>query len=118
MVLDLKSRLKHVNTSVDDLDEEIAIKFFPQKPTARSRLEGPFYRGVAKNGNTGWQIMCMVRNKQFFIGTVDNVNLAALIFDLISLQSNGLDTKPNFTYTKLDVIAVLSIEQVFDDHVG
>ena len=53
--------------------------------------------------------MSFVRGKQIFMGTVDNVNMAALIYDIISLQSNGLDTKSNLTYSKLDIIAVLSI---------
>ena len=118
LVNELRQRLKHVYTNVDDLNEQPFIKFNPQKPTARSRLEGPFYRGVARNGNTGWQIMCMIRNKQYFIGTVDNVSMAALIYDMIQLQSNGLEVKTNLSYTKLDIIAVLSIQQVFNERAG
>jgi len=95
--------------TVDDLAEDLFLKFTPKKATARTRLEGPFFRGVSRNGNTGWQIMSFVRGKQIFMGTVDNVNMAALIYDIISLQSNGLDTKSNLTYSKLDIIAVLSI---------
>ena len=118
MVNEMRSRLNHVNMTVNDLADDVFLKCIPQKPTARSRLEGPFFRGVAKNGNTGWQIMCMIRGKQCFIGTVDNVNMAALIYDIISVQSNGLDIKSNLSYSKLDIIAVLSIEQVFDEKVG
>ena len=44
--------------------------------------------------------------------------MAALIYDLISVQSNGLDVKSNLSYSKLDIIAVLSIEQVFDEKAG
>ena len=41
--------------------------------------------------------------------------MAALIYDLISLQTNGLTVKTNFSYSKLDVIALFSIEQIFDE---
>ena len=44
--------------------------------------------------------------------------MAALIYDLISVQFNGLDVKSNLTYSKLDLIAVLSIDQVYDDQVS
>jgi hypothetical protein len=36
--------------------------------------------------------------------------MAGLIFDLIQLQSNGLEVKTNLSYTKIDIIAILSIE--------
>ena len=110
MVHDFRRRFKNIKMTIDELDEGIFMKYVAQKPTARSRLEGPFFRGVAKNGKTGWQIMCMIRGTSIFIGTVDNVNMAALIYDLIAIQSNGLNLKSNLSYSKLDIIAVLSIE--------
>ena len=42
--------------------------------------------------------------------------MAALIYDIISLQGTGLHIKTNLNYSKLDVIAVLSIDQLFDEN--
>ena len=36
--------------------------------------------------------------------------MAALLYDLISLQSNGLRVKTNLNYSKLDIIALLSMD--------
>lgn len=44
--------------------------------------------------------------------------MAALIYDLISIQANGLRVKTNLNYSKLDVIALLSIEQMFDENMA
>lgn len=81
-----------------------------QKVNSRTRCERSLFRGVAKNGNTGWQIMLMIRGHQNYIGTVDNVNMAALMYDIISIQLFGLSVKTNFNYTVFDLIAILSIE--------
>ena len=51
--------------------------------------------------------MGMIDNRQQFIATVDNMSMAALIHDVISIQSNGMNIKTNFNYTKADVLEVL-----------
>lgn len=50
----------------------------------------------------------MVNQRQQFIATVDNQLLAALIHDIVTIQSNGLDVKTNFTYTKRDLMAIIT----------
>lgn len=54
--------------------------------------------------------------RQNFVGTVDNVNLAALIYDLLSIHHNGLDAKTNLSYSKFDLVAILSIEHLFSQN--
>ena len=44
------------------------------------------------------------------MGTVDNVNLAGIIYDMTHIQNKGLTVKTNFNYTKLDIIALMSID--------
>ena len=44
------------------------------------------------------------------MGTVDNINLAALIYDMTFIQNKGLEVKTNFIYNKLDIITLMSIE--------
>jgi hypothetical protein len=48
----------------------------------------------------------MVGRKQLFIATVDNKEMAAIIHDIISIQSNGLGVKTNFSYSMHDLIAI------------
>ena len=77
-------------------------------------MDGSLYRGVSRNGHAGWQIMCMVDSRQQFIATVDNVTLAAIIHDVISIQCNGLSVKTNFNYSMLDLLAIVCSPQVLD----
>lgn len=52
--------------------------------------------------------MCMVEGRQQFIATVDNLTMAAIIHDVISIQCNGLNVKTNFSYAKIDLLAIIS----------
>lgn len=52
----------------------------------------------------------MINGHQNYIGTVNNVNLAALMHDIISIQLLGTEVRTNFNYTLVDLIAILSIE--------
>ena len=67
------------------------------------------YRGVSRNNNSGWQVLVMINGQQNFMGTVDNINLAALIYDMTLIQNKGLEVKTNFIYNKLDIISLMSI---------
>ena len=58
--------------------------------------------------------MCMIENRQQFIDTVDNMSMAALIHDVISIQSNGMNVKTNFNYTKIDLVTILCLPQLLD----
>lgn len=40
--------------------------------------------------------------------------MAAMMYDVISIQLFGLAVKTNFNYTVYDIIAILSIEQLYD----
>ena len=58
--------------------------------------------------------MGMIENRQQFIATVDNMSMAALIHDVISIQSNGMNIKANFNYTKIDLVSILCLPQLLD----
>lgn len=58
--------------------------------------------------------MCMINNRQQFIATVDNMAMAALIHDVISIQCNGMNVKTNFNYTKIDLVAIMCLPQLLD----
>ena len=59
--------------------------------------------------------MSSIRGRQYFIGTVDNINMAALIYDIVQIQATGSKVKANLTYTKLDVLAIICLDQVYDE---
>ena len=48
------------------------------------------------------------------MATVDNKEMAAVIYDIIQIQNNGISIKTNFTYTILDLIAILTIQSLMD----
>lgn len=84
----------------------------------RSRQSG--YRGVSSNGQTGWQIMCQISGRHQFIMTVDDMDMAAIVNDIVLIQSNGLKVKTNFNYRYRDLLAImilgsiLEFRQIFD----
>lgn len=41
------------------------------------------YYGVSKNGRCNWQIITMIDTKKLYIGTVDNMKMAAIIYDIL-----------------------------------
>lgn len=78
------------------------------------KMGGSIYRGVSRNGESGWQIVCTVKGKQTFIATVEDMTMAALIHDIISIQSNGLAAKTNFGYTHWNLLAIICHPQMID----
>lgn len=56
----------------------------------------------------------MTLGHQNYVGTVENVNMAAMMYDIISIQTYGLNAKTNFNFTLFDLIAILSIEQLYE----
>ena len=67
---------------------------------------GTEFRGVSRNGRNSWQIQLMINRQQFYLATVDNIILAALIYDITSIQSKGLQSKTNFSYTRAELLAI------------
>ena len=58
--------------------------------------------------------MCIVNRRQQFIATVDNKELAAVVHDVIQIQNNGITMKTNFSYTILDLVALLTAQSLMD----
>lgn len=63
-------------------------------------------RGVSKNGRCNWQILSMSNGAKFYLGTVDNILKAAILYDIFCLQTKGLKAKTNFNYTRHELIAI------------
>jgi hypothetical protein len=44
---------------------------------------GSKFRGVSKNGNRNWQVLTMIDKYKLYIGTVDNILMAAIFYDIL-----------------------------------
>ena len=45
----------------------------------------------------------MLNGRKFYLGTVDNMMKAAILYDIFSLQTKGLSGKTNFNYTVREI---------------
>ena len=66
-------------------------------------------RGVSRNGRCNWQILSMNDGVKFYLGTVDNSLKAALLYDILCIQTKGLKSKTNFTYTRTELAAMMHL---------
>jgi len=46
---------------------------------------GTKFRGVSKNGRCNWQVLTMFKQEKIYLGTVDNVLKAALLYDILAI---------------------------------
>ena len=69
------------------------------------------YRGVSKNGN-GWQVIMKFKEKHSYIGTFYSEELAARIYDIISIKRMGINSKTNFFYNNEQILRI--VETNFD----
>lgn len=77
-------------------------------------FRGTNLRGVSKNGKCNWQILSMVDKKKSYLGTVDNILKASILYDIFSIQAKGVRAKTNFSYTKKELYSVLKIPSLFN----
>ena len=59
--------------------------------------------------------MAMVDGRQQFIATVASKHMAAMVHDIVQIQSKGIKkVKANFDYTMLDILGILIIGSLLD----
>ena len=58
------------------------------------------YRGVSKNGNK-WQVLIQINNKQRYIGSYLSEELAARVYDILSIKNRGIKARTNFIYNNI-----------------
>ena len=54
----------------------------------------------------------MIDGPKAYFGTVDNIFKAAILYDIVSIQSKGLKAKTNYDYTRNELIALMSLESL------
>ena len=69
-------------------------KFIIRKKTSSK------YRGVSKNGNK-WQVLMQINNKQRYIGSYLSEELAARVYDILSIKNRGIKARTNFKYNHI-----------------
>lgn len=60
------------------------------------------YRGVSKNGSN-WQVLIIINNKNYYIGSYSSEELAARIYDILSIKNRGIRARTNFFYNDLQI---------------
>ena len=70
------------------------------------------YRGVSKNGRCNWQILTKIDGEKFYVGTVDDMHKAAVIYDVLSIQTKGRKAKTNFNYCKNELLVILQLKKL------
>jgi hypothetical protein len=76
------------------------------------KFRGTNLRGVSKNGRNNWQILCFEESTKVYLGTVDDIMKAALLYDIFSIQLKGKHAKTNFSYTLRELVAIVSIKSL------
>ena len=60
------------------------------------------YRGVSRNGSN-WQVLIMVSNIRYYIGSYPCEDLAARIYDIHAIKKRGIRAKTNFPYNDTQI---------------
>jgi hypothetical protein len=77
-----------------------------------NQFRGTSLRGVSKNGRNNWQILCFEESTKVYLGTVDDILKAALLYDIFSIQNKCRKAKTNFSYTAKEIIAIFKIKSL------
>lgn len=51
--------------------------------------------------------MMMIDQEKIYLGTYDDPQKAAVLYDLAIIQAKGLDAKVNYNYNKIQIMAML-----------
>lgn len=77
-------------------------KLIKQKSKKRELKDGKMkrrsiFRGVSKNGSK-WQTIIYCKNNKGYIGTYPSEEIAARVYDIVSIKKKGIKAKTNFIY--------------------
>jgi len=61
------------------------------------------YRGVSRNGKCNWQAIIMVNNKRYYLGNYPSEELAARVYDILSIKKRGIKARTNFPYNNIQL---------------
>ena len=84
----------NANSTSRDIKKLKQNKFIVRNKTSSK------YRGVYKNGNK-WQVLIMINNKKSYIGSYLSEELAARVYDILSIKNRGIKARTNFIYNNI-----------------
>ena len=67
------------------------------------------YRGVSKNGNQ-WQVLLMANKSKSYVGTYTNEDIAARVYDILSIKYRGDKAKTNFIYSESQIRKIFNTD--------
>jgi len=67
------------------------------------------YRGVSKNGNQ-WQVLIMINKSKYYIGSYPSEEIAARIYNVLSLKNRGVKARTNFKYNSRQIEKICEAE--------
>ena len=70
------------------------------------------YRGVSKNGSN-WQVIISSKYNKGYIGIYKTEEIAARIYDIISIKRKGIKAKTNFEY---NIHQIQNITEAYIDY--
>lgn len=108
--LDLATRLSQLQNLLEGIsdEDELLISAKPKNRSYKIRKSNRYsrYRGVSLNGKK-WQVMIMGPAKKKYFGAISNEKDAAVLYDKLSILTNGLAAKTNFNYRKSDLTKMM-----------
>ena len=67
------------------------------------------YRGVSRNGNN-WQVFLMINRRKTYVGTYPSEEIAARVYDIMSIKYRGIKARTNFKYNSGQIKMIKKIE--------
>jgi hypothetical protein len=67
------------------------------------------YRGVSRNGNQ-WQVLIMLKRGKSYVGSYTSEELAARIYDILSIKYRGIKARTNFKYCSEQIKTILETD--------
>ena len=86
--------------------ERIPKKIYKINKKCDNSFRGTQYRGVSRNGNQ-YQISIAFDEQKFYLGSLQDIELAGLISDIVIIQAKGIESKLNFELKRCDLLAIL-----------
>lgn len=101
------SQLQNLLEGISD-ESEVLITAKPKNRSYKIRKSNRYsrYRGVSLNGKK-WQVMIMGPTKKKYFGAISSEREAAVLYDKLSILTNGLAAKTNFNYRKCDLVEMM-----------
>lgn len=110
--------LRNVMEGVQD-HNEVLITAKPKNKSQKIRKSNrhSHFRGVSLNGKK-WQVMIMGSKGKKYFGGILVERDAAIFYDKLSILTNGLAAKTNFSYRKSDLESMIGEFQMMEPYIS